>query len=146
MIRFKNIVRSSDSPLIDLTPLIDVVFLLLIFFMVSTTFINASNIKIELPKVSQKYGVGQERELVIAIDASSHIFWDKKKVTPSELESAIRKTPETEKLKLLIQADEKTPHGTVVQVFDILRRNNVSRLRIATKLSSKEAAGTKKQL
>jgi len=136
MIRFPQKEKQKASPVIDLTPLIDVVFLMLIFFMLSTTFIHENRLNIELPKTSQKEGNEEDRPIVVSINKEGGIFWNDEKVTEAELEARIQSSKDIQKRALMIQADEKTQHGQVIKVFDILRRNKILRLSIATQLSN----------
>ena len=135
MIHFKEGPKKPANPVMDLTPLIDVVFLLLIFFMVSTTFLHENLLSIELPKTTHEEGVRENIPVVIAIDSQSNIYWQKEGLEGlSELEERVRATPNILERTLVIQADRETPHGTVIQVFDVLKRNKVKRLSIATDL------------
>ena len=72
--------HGDDEPAVNLTPLIDVVFILLIFFMVSTTFQKESEIKIELPEASSEPVEEQDESLEIVIDADGHYFIDEQQV------------------------------------------------------------------
>ncbi|MGD8616641.1 MAG: biopolymer transporter ExbD, partial [Gammaproteobacteria bacterium] len=83
-----NLRRSrADEPEVNLTPLIDVVFILLIFFMVSTTFQRESQIKIELPEASAEPMEERKELLEIVIDSQGHYFIDEQQVVNSELET-----------------------------------------------------------
>ncbi|MES9962979.1 MAG: biopolymer transporter ExbD, partial [Candidatus Sedimenticola sp. 20ELBAFRAG] len=71
----------KESPDLNITPLIDVVFLLLIFFMVSTTFDRESRIKVELPEAAtQDEQIKEEKQLDIVVDAKGHYFVNQKEV------------------------------------------------------------------
>ena len=76
---------SGDDPEVNLTPLIDVVFILLIFFMVSTTFQKESEINIELPEASGEPLEERKDQLEIIIDANGHYFIDEQQVVNTEL-------------------------------------------------------------
>lgn len=87
--------KRTETPELNLTPLIDVVFLLLIFFMVSTTFDKESRIKVELPSAStQDEKVEEEKVLSITIDANGRFYVDDREVVNTEsatLKRAIEK-------------------------------------------------------
>ncbi|MEJ2566902.1 MAG: biopolymer transporter ExbD [Gammaproteobacteria bacterium] len=127
-----------ESPAIDLTPLIDVVFMLLIFFMVSSTFKDQSMIRIDLPKASQqKQQENQEKPIVLTIDAQGNFYVDDKRVVNTQIDTlkralkiAIddRKSP-----PLTISADGRTPHQAVVTAMDAARQVGLVHLLIATK-------------
>ena len=112
----------SKSPEVDITPLIDVVFLLLIFFMVSTTFDRETQILVELPEASGEEAKHEKRELEITIDASGIFFVDQKEVINTEVETlkrAIEKAVGDKRdLPVIINADAKTPHQSVMTAMD----------------------------
>jgi len=135
MIRFNKKNETVEGPTIDLTPLIDVVFLLLIFFMVSTSFIHENQLRIELPETTHEEGATPELPIVISINSESQIFWQRQLLQSiDELESQLRLFPKVEDHTWIIQADKLTPHGTVIKVFDVLKRNKIRQLSIATDL------------
>ena len=110
---------SEDEPAVNLTPLIDVVFILLIFFMVSTTFQRESEIKIELPEASSEPVEEEKESLEIVIDADGHYFIDEQQVVNTELETlktAIRKF--LGEVTLLGQSFVKDPDLTVGKLLD----------------------------
>ena len=82
--------RRREEPDVNLTPLIDVVFLLLIFFMVSTTFNQSSEISIQLPQAAGK--VKQDKRVVIdvSIDAEGHFYVNKQQLINTRLETLKR--------------------------------------------------------
>jgi biopolymer transport protein ExbD len=136
MIKFQPKLKATPS--IDLTPLIDVVFLMLIFFMLSTTFIHENRLNIELPKTSTQEGNDKNKPLVLSLNKENQLFWQEEKISLKELELRLQASDELKERALMIQADEKTEHGQVIKVFDILRRNKIVRLSIATELASPE--------
>jgi biopolymer transport protein ExbD len=133
----------SDEPEVNLTPLIDVVFILLIFFMVSTTFQRESEIKIELPEATAD-PVEQDRELLeIVIDADGHYFIDDRQVVNTELETlkkAIQKSlGQQSELPVVIRADRRTPYESVVRAMDATAQLGLLHMSLAT--SQPESAG-----
>ncbi len=115
--------NKKEIPDINLTPLIDVVFLLLIFFMVSTTFDKESRIKVELPEASTQDEKVQEREVLdITVDALGRFYVNQAEVVNTEigtLKSAIVKAANGRiDLPVVITADAKTPYQAVITVMD----------------------------
>ena len=110
------------SPEVDITPLIDVVFLLLIFFMVSTTFDREAQILVELPEATGEEAVHETKELDITIDASGIFFVNNREVINTDVETlklAISKAVGDERdLPVIINADAKTPHQAVITAMD----------------------------
>lgn len=114
----------KESPELNLTALIDVVFLLLIFFMVSTTFDKESRIKVELPTAAtQDEQVEEEKVLEITIDASGRFYVDEREVVNTEadtLKRAIEKAAGMRRdLPVIIKADARASFQSVFKVMDV---------------------------
>lgn len=121
---------------VNLTPLIDVVFLLLIFFMVSTTFDRHARLKVSLPESSAKASQQQKEPLVLSIDAKGNYFINDRQVvnkTLDTLKQAIHKTIGDDKdIAMVLRADANTPHQAVVRAMDAASQLGLSKLSIAT--------------
>jgi biopolymer transport protein ExbD len=129
--------RSDERVDINLTPLIDVVFLLLIFFMVSTTFDRHAKLKVELPEASAKMQQQQQEEpVVLSIDAKGNYFIDDRQLVNTSLDTlkiALQKTVADKKdVSLVLRADANTPHQSVVRAMDAASQLGLTRLSIAT--------------
>ena len=133
-----NLRQSSgeDEPAVNLTPLIDVVFILLIFFMVSTTFQRESEIKIELPEASAEPVEEKPESLEIVIDSDGHYFIDEQQVVNTELDTlitAIRKfLGEKTDIPVIIRADRNTPYESVVRAMDATSQLGLVHMSLAT--------------
>ncbi len=115
--------QRKESPELNLTPLIDVVFLLLIFFMVSTTFDKESRIKVELPQAAtQDERDKNDTVLDITIDAKGRFYVNQNEVINTEISTlmgAIEKAVNDKRdLPVIISADANTPHHSVIKVMD----------------------------
>ena len=125
-----------EDPEVNLTPLIDVVFLLLIFFMVSTTFDREARLKIELPEATTEATQAPDEVLEIAINAAGDYFIDEQKLVnrkPETLKKAIAQTlGERRNLPLIIRADGRTPHQAVVTVMDVASQLGLLQISLAT--------------
>ncbi|MFZ0467341.1 MAG: biopolymer transporter ExbD [Thiogranum sp.] len=138
-----NLRRSrGEEPEVNLTPLIDVVFILLIFFMVSTTFQKESQIKIELPEASGEPVEDRKELLEIVIDAEGRYFIDQQQVVNTELDTlkrAIQKyLGKQTDLPVVIRADRSTPYEAVVRAMDATAQLGLVKMSLAT---SKPASG-----
>ena len=132
-----------ESPSIDLTPLIDVVFMLLIFFMVSTTFKDQSLIRIDLPKATeQQEQKKNEQAIVLTIDARGDYFVNGKQVVNNKIDTLKKALQiaigDREHPPLTISADGKTSHQAVVTAMDAARQVGLVHLSIATRTSTDE--------
>lgn len=130
--------RENRRVNLDITPLIDVIFLLLIFFMVSTTFLDSSGIKINLPVAETKTPAQKEEALEVTISAKKKIYVNGK---PTELKRLVKRLKTVKKRVkqdlLIIRADGKVPHQLVVSVMDAGKRAGIKKLSIATALPEK---------
>ena len=134
-----NLQLQKDSePEINMTPLIDVVFLLLIFFMVSTTFERQAALKIDLPEasVSAQSPADEEGKLVLAIDREGRMFLNDRQLTdsrPATIAAALREAAgESRTQAVLLRADALTPHHFVITAMDVSGQMGFTRLSIAT--------------
>ena len=128
--------HKEESVEVNLTPLIDVVFLLLIFFMVSTTFDKHAKLKVSLPEATAKASQQQSDPLVLSIDAKGNYFINDRQVvnqTLDTLKQALSKTIGDDKdIALMLRADANTPHQSVVRAMDAASQLGLTRLSIAT--------------
>ena len=128
--------RSAEEDVnINLTPLIDVVFLLLIFFMVSTTFDTTSQLKINLPEASQDDAVVPPKKLNLMIDAQGNFFLNSRELTNNKsatLKAALARTMAGNKLPILIQSDADSPVQSLVTAMDVVGQLGLSQVSIAT--------------
>jgi biopolymer transport protein ExbD len=124
--------KNREEPDLNMTPLIDVVFLLLIFFMVSTSFDRDAELNIELPQASGKTSPTKKFTLEISIDSQGRYFINKKRVKNEKittLMSAIELTLGNHKdVKLIISADRKTPHEAVIRAMDAASKMGLKNL------------------
>ena len=129
--------RLKEEPNVDLTSLIDVVFLLLLFFMVSTTFDHQAVLKVDLPEASEVEAPSDLPErLELVIDASGLMFLNDQQLVDSEqrtIKAAIKQAAgDNRELPLILRADRETPHHFVVTAMDVAAQLGFSNLSIAT--------------
>lgn len=128
--------QRKDEVELNITPLIDVVFLLLIFFMVSTTFERESEINITLPKASEEYTETKPEAITIAIDKQGRVFIDKQPLLNSQLmtiREALRDvSQDIEEPSIIISADAEATHQLVVKVMDAARQLGLVKITFAT--------------
>ncbi|MFH1958673.1 MAG: biopolymer transporter ExbD [bacterium] len=124
--------RRTRSAFPDTTPVADIVFLLLIFFMLSSSFIVQPGIRLRLPKaVSSEIDLG--RTVIVEIPAGGSIFVNNVKVGFEELPQALGiALSNAEEKMAIIKADSRVPHGVVVKVMDMAKLSGAERLVIAT--------------
>lgn len=114
---------------INVTPLVDVVLVLLIILMVTATAIVSKTIPMELPKAAT--GEQTPSTLAVSIDQSGQVFLDTIPVDAEELRAKVRAAREADgDLRAVIAADGRIAHAKVVQVIDILRQEQVTKFAI----------------
>jgi len=130
--------RRREPPDINLTPLIDVVFLLLIFFMVSTTFNDDARLRLTLPEADGEPAQAGELDLLeLVVDVSGRFSVDGGEVLGTDvgtLRRALKEAtagPEAADRPVLIRADAKTPHQAVMTALDALGQLGIKRVAFA---------------
>ena len=137
--------RSSnrDSPEVNLTALIDVVFLLLIFFMVSTTFEWRTELGIELPEASARESARDDAVVDVVIDAAGAVEVEGRRLddptTPNLRQALARAARGLDSPQVAISADAQTTHQSVVTVMDAARLAGLYRLSFAARQSGEAA-------
>lgn len=128
--RFKKV--KNEEPRLGITPLIDIVFLLLIFFMLTSHFHVASGVSIKLPKVTQKAFHKDTEKITLMIDKKERIYLEGNKIDLEKLSIELKDLVEKEGLvHLLLEADKEVKHGKVVQVMDLAKTAGVLSIIIA---------------
>ncbi len=129
--------RVQEEVSVNLTPLIDVVFLLLIFFMVSTTFTRETHLQVDLPEANGEPGETSATSLEVVVDAQGRYSINGRALVnaqPDTLKQALRQSAgEDRDQPLLITADGTTPHQAVVTVMDVAGQLGFVHLSITTR-------------
>jgi len=132
--------KDEEEVGVNLTPLIDVVFILLLFFMVTTTFNRHSELRIDLPEASTETQPEQTKKLEVAIDSQGRYFVNGQKVANTKLESLIltlrKEIGSNKEMPVSIRADAKTPHQSVITAMDAVSKLGLTRMSIATTQTS----------
>lgn len=128
--------RSPEEPEINLISLVDVVFMLLIFFMVTTTFVRSSGLKVMLPQAEQVATHPPPQMIEVAVDAEGRYYIDGRPLRDRSaltLERGLRQIGgEDTDRPLVIRADARASHQSVVTVMDVAARGGYRQLSIAT--------------
>lgn len=119
---------------LNITSMIDVLFLLLIFFMVSTTFLEQPGIKLELPHATSAV-ISEQKDYTLFVDKDGKMFLNQDEVTTENLGEKLKAAlPNMKEGSLILKADQDVSHGIVVRVMDIAKQSGVKKLIIGTKL------------
>jgi len=120
-----------------MAPLVDVIFLLVIFFAVSTTFLETAGLKLELPASSST--ADQElKELTVLLDAEGTILFEEEVLTVEQLGPKLREAlTERERKLVVLRADKATSHGDVVRLMDVIREAGAEAMTVAATAASR---------
>jgi biopolymer transport protein ExbD len=117
---------------INITSLIDVIFMLLIFFAVSSTFLEQPGMKLELP-AAKSADISQIKSYMLYLATDGSMRLNEQTITMEKLSQALQAAlPQMAEQSLTLYADKNVPHGNVVRVMDIARQTGVKKLVIAT--------------
>lgn len=133
MLRARRSSRFRPGPSLDLTPMVDVVFLLVIFFMVSTTFITLeSGLPVDLPEAQTS--VAEPSTLpTVTVTKDGQIFFGGVIVAEAQLAAIVRQDLETTgQTTVVLRADREVAHGVAVRIMDLLKQAGAQRIAIAT--------------
>ena len=132
----------SEEVNLDITPLIDVVFLLLIFFMVSTTFDHESELNITLPNASKEIVHAKPDAINVAIDGQSRIYINEKELVNTQIstikEALYNITGDLEDAPIIISADRETPYQIVIRTMDAARQLGLVKITFATRINEED--------
>lgn len=115
---------------INLTPLIDVILMLLIFFIISTSLSSQTGINVKLPKAITSDAI-KEENLIITITSENVIYFNNKIITIRELRQKLN-AQSNKAIPMLIKADRRSSVGRIVDVWDLCREMGIEKINIAT--------------
>jgi len=136
-VQFK--IRHRNTPLIEITPLIDVVFLLLLFFMVTTQFTTAPGLQIALPEIKPGATVTTTAKINISVTSAGDIYVAGNPVAARNLKQVLTKAaPDLASTIIILTADKDVPHGKIVSMMDTLRALGIKKMVIAARWKAEE--------
>ena len=132
--RLKNR-RGRISPNVDMTPMIDIVFQLIVFFLVSTTFAIMPGIKLNLPQSKTAEGTSVQG-ITIYVDKDGLMFFNDTEVSMESLGQELLAfdtgTTKKEEFPVSLEADDQVTNGTIVKIFDVIRESGYSLINLRT--------------
>ena len=135
--RFRK--EKEEEITLGIAPLIDIVFLLLIFFMVTSHFDVASGVRIRLPKVTQKIFSQKDQRITLVLSESGHMYLEGQKVERAELKEKLQEmVQERGLIHLVLQADKDVRHGAVVEAMDVSKSAGIQSIIIAAQWKHKK--------
>ncbi|MDR4509333.1 MAG: biopolymer transporter ExbD [Candidatus Brocadiaceae bacterium] len=124
--RFRE--KSSSKSFINLTPLVDMLFIILLFFLVTSTFIEQPNIKLELPSTIHASASKLEKQ-VLTISREGTLFFQEKHIERKDLVSTLKRAfVDQDDKTLVLRADKNVPYGVVIDVMDAAKGAGLKRI------------------
>jgi len=128
------------EPFVDVTPLIDIIFQLVLFFMVSTTFISAPGIEVDLPRSSADTVLRDQDDLSIWVAEDGSVYVDDRPVNFDGLKAALDvAAADNPNTLIMLKADRGVAHGRVVAIMDAARNRGLTQLAIATEIQGSDS-------
>ncbi|MFQ5355278.1 MAG: ExbD/TolR family protein [Mariprofundaceae bacterium] len=125
--------KKREGYTVDITPLVDVVFLMLIFFLVSTTFKVGSSLKLDLPSSKMQEETQDTKEVVISISAAGQLYVSDEAVDDEGLRRRVLNASKGDPgIRIVLRADAEAQHKRVVFALDTLRQLGLNKVAIAT--------------
>ena len=117
---------------INLTPLIDVLFILIIFFTVSSTFLEQPGIELKLPEAESSQSHTAQK-VIVYVDAEGNLFLNDEPLTVDQLAESVESliSAQTDK-SVVLRADEQVHHGLVIKIMDLLRKKGIYKIVVST--------------
>ncbi len=116
---------------INISPLIDVVFILLIFFIVTTVFVEESGVEIKKPRAASQQDL-ERNSILVGVTPAGQVFYGGREIGVSGVRSIVTRLLRQEEMPVIIQADRSTPTQTTVQVLDEARLAGATRVFVST--------------
>lgn len=124
-------IREEEEAVIDMTPMLDIVFIMLIFFIVTTSFIKEAGIEVVKPEAANQ-SKQKAANIFIAVRDSGEVWMDKKVVDVERIAPNLEKLlAEQPSDVIIIQADKSAKHGVVIKVMDAIKEAGIDRISIA---------------
>jgi biopolymer transport protein ExbD len=135
--------RRRRGPEVNLTPMIDVLFIVLMFLLLTTTFKEFTFVRVTLPDASSAQRAARDEMVGIrlVVEEDGTVYLDDKPVTLDQVREALAAVKDKENAQVSLAADERLHHGRVVELMDLVRRAGIYRLAIETVSDSRPAAG-----
>ncbi len=124
--------HEEEDAAIDMTPMLDIVFIMLIFFIVTTSFVKEAGIEVDKPQASQAKNPGKNANIFIAINNKDEIWMDKRQVDVERVKANIEKMiAEQPSDVVIIQGDKNAKHGLIMKVMDQVKMAGIDRISVA---------------
>jgi biopolymer transport protein ExbD len=136
MSRFRSMSESdSDEQGIDISPLIDCVFILLIFFIVTTVFLDETGVEVDKPQAASAVRL-EKNSILIAITGQGEVVYGGREIGVAGVQPLVKRMIQKEDIPVIVQTDQQVPAGLFVRVIDEAKLAGAKKVSIATKKRS----------
>lgn len=129
--RFRQSSDDSSDVGIDMSAMIDCVFILLIFFIVTTTFVEETGIEVDKPQAASSVQL-EKTSILIALTASGTVVYGGREIGMSGVQPLVRRLLQKEKVPVIVQADAGAPSGLLVRLIDEAKLGGADKVSVAT--------------
>lgn len=130
--RFKNTSDDSTDAAVDISPLIDCVFILLIFFIVTTTFVEETGVEVDKPQAASSVQL-EKTSIMIAITDKGEIVYGGREIGIAGVQPLVKRMMQKEEVPVIVQADQNVLSGLMVRVIDEAKLAGAMKVSIATR-------------
>ena len=132
MSRFRNRNEESNDAGVDISPLIDCVFILLIFFIVTTTFVEETGVEVDKPQAASSIQL-EKTSILLAITDKGEIVYGGREIGIAGVQPLVKRMIQKEEVPVIVQADQNVQSGLLVRVIDEAKLAGALKVSIATK-------------
>lgn len=129
--RFRNTAEDADTGSIDISPLIDCVFILLIFFIVTTTFVEETGVEVDKPQAASSVQL-EKNSILLAITDDGEVVYGGREIGVGGVGPLVRRMVQQEMIPVIIQADQVAQAGVLVRVIDEAKLAGAEKVSIAS--------------
>lgn len=133
----RSITETEEISEINVSPLIDMVFILLIFFIVTTVFVEETGIEVDKPQSAAAASL-EKNSILLAVTSKGQVVYGSREIGVDRVRSLVKRLTQSEDLPVIIQGDKNAQHGVVVQVLNNAKLGGAKNVSLATKRSGDE--------
>lgn len=133
MSRFRSMGESDDEGnTIDISPLIDCVFILLIFFIVTTTFVEETGVEVDRPQAASAVSL-EKNSIMLAVTESGQVVYGGREIGVAGVQPIVKRMLQKEMMPVIVQSDQTVPASLLVRVIDEVKLAGAEKVSVATR-------------
>jgi len=122
----------GESAGIDMAPLIDCIFILLLFFIVTTSFVEETGVEVDKPRAASSVSL-EKNSVLIAVTAKGEIVYGGQEIGIGGVQTIVKRMLEKEEIPVIVQVDQNVPSGLLVRVIDEAKLGGAQKVSLATR-------------